>query len=62
MELFLRAHGYRTQVAGGIQEALDVAKSKSAGFAAHLVKPIAPQVLEAVLVRAVEVISAKKSR
>jgi CheY-like chemotaxis protein len=102
MELFLRAHGHRTQVASGVQEAMDlaatsdtgfdlllsdlrlpdgngwdllrrleeggwrpqqavavsgwgsdmdVARSKSAGFGIHLVNPIAPQVLEAVLVR-----------
>src|SRR6516165_4569857 len=113
MELFLRAHGHRTQVAAGVQEALDlaatfdtrfdlllsdlqlpdgngwdllrrledgggrrprqavavsgwgsetdVAKSKSAGFGTHLIKPIAPQVLEAVLARVAEVIYAKKS-
>jgi len=112
MELFLRAHGHRTQVAAGVQEALDlaatfdtrfdlllsdlqlpdgngwdllrrleeggwrpqqavavsgwgsdmdVAKSKSAGFRTHLVKPITPQVLEAVLAQVAEV-TAKKSR
>ena len=39
----------------------DVAKSKSAGFGTHLVKPIGPKVLEAVLARTAEVIYAKKS-
>jgi CheY-like chemotaxis protein len=109
MELFLQRLGHRTQVAVGVQEALDlaatsdmgfdlllsdlrlrdgngwdflrrleeagrrpqqaiaisgwgsetdVAKSKSAGFRAHLVKPIAPQVLDAALVQAAKVIYA----
>jgi CheY-like chemotaxis protein len=50
--------GWRPQQAiaiSGGNEA-DVAKSKSAGFRAHLVKPIAPQVLEAALIQASEVI------
>ena len=39
----------------------DVAKSKSAGFETHFLKPIGPKVLEAVLARTAEVVYAKKS-
>jgi CheY-like chemotaxis protein len=105
MELFLQALGHWTQVAGGVQAALDLvatsdtpfdlllsdlrlpdgngwdllgrleetgclpqraiaisgwssetdmAKSKSAGFQVHLVKPLNPNTLEAVLAKAAE--------
>jgi CheY-like chemotaxis protein len=105
MELFLQALGHWTQVAGGVQAALDLvatsdtpfdlllsdlrlpdgngwdllgrleetgcrpqraiaisgwssetdmAKSKSAGFQGHLVKPVNPNTLEAVLAKAAE--------
>ena len=32
MELFLRAHGHRTQVAAGVQEALDLAATFDTRF------------------------------
>jgi len=57
--------GWRPQQAvavSGWGSDTDVAKSKSAGFGTHLVKPITPQVLEAVLARVTEVICAKKGR
>jgi two-component system CheB/CheR fusion protein len=110
MELFLQGLGHRTQVAGSVQQALDlattsdgkidlllsdvrlpdgngwellrrleqagrrpkqaiaisawggetdVAESKRAGFLAHLVKPIAAQVLEELLVQSAEMVYPK---
>ena len=110
MELFLQGLGHRTQVAGSVQQALDlattsdgkidlllsdvrlpdgngwellrrleqagrrpkqaiaisawgsetdVAESKRVGFLAHLVKPIAAQVLEELLVQTAEMVYPK---